>query len=105
MRLPIVAMSLTACLLAGCTDADWDHALSFAGAEQAEPAGSPDASAQPPPPVASAAAGQPDESWCKEAAGYERDNAAIQGFDAATQQRAYATRFNQCMQAQGTAPR
>jgi len=87
-------------LLAGCTDADWDHAMNYGGL--AEPDEAP---AKPPRSVAAAApatvaaapaaSAEPSNAdFCRSVA--TRD-AADNGFDQATQTRVFAQSFAQCV--------
>lgn len=94
-------LSLIFCLLlAGCTDADWDHALNYTGLKSA--AEEPEAMAEKPaarsvsvPPVEAAAApGPANTDFCRSVA---MQDAGDNGFDQATQQRVYARSYGQCM--------
>ena len=83
-------------LLAGCSDADWNHALDYTGLS-----GSDDATAdavQPAAPVAAAAAGAPapvpNSELCKAVA---TQDATSYDFDPATQQRVFARSYSQCV--------
>jgi hypothetical protein len=107
-----------AVLLAGCTDADWDHAFAYAGfgGDQAKPAQAdtaqadvaqanapqptaPQPNAPPPnaatPPQTQAVAAAPDD-WCAEVARAAATEAADQGFDRQTQKNRAQTAFQQC---------
>jgi hypothetical protein len=88
----------TAVLLAGCTDADWDHALSYAGlgGDQAKPApaDAPQSDAEAAP-KSQAVAAAPDP-WCDEVAKAAHAEAASQGFDAATQKNRAQASYQQC---------
>lgn len=87
-----------AALLAGCTDADWDHAMAYAGLgpDQAKPVAQQPDTAAPATPQAVAAA--PDE-WCAEVAKASATQAAADGFDAATQKHRAEVVFQQCAHA------
>ena len=110
--LPLAAL-LAGLLLAGCTDADWDHAMKFTGVDdgqvaQTEPV--PDAApatgartAQVEAPVPdTAAAPQPDAGFCQQVA---KQDASGNGFDAATQARLFQRNFQQCVALFGTGDR
>ncbi len=87
-------------LLAGCTDTDWDHALSYSGLEEkAAPADVPQRRAAPNPQPAAAAA-EPtaraqasDADFCRSVAAQD---ASADGFDPATQRRIFAQSYAQC---------
>ena len=105
MKLRFAGLVLAASLLGACTDADWDHTMSFVGMGDSPGGDPPPAAATtaqnlspPARPATPAAAASSDEAWCREVATYERQNAAGMGYDAATQQHDYDTRYNQCMQ-------
>jgi hypothetical protein len=90
-----LAALLSGLLLAGCTDADWDHAMKFTGvgdgqAAQAEPApGARTAQAQVQTP-----APQLDTGFCQQVA---KQDASGNDFDAATQARLFQHNFQQCV--------
>ena len=101
MNMRIVVAALAACLLAGCTDADWDHTMSYVGlgpatSAEADPPGQPAAA-----PVAQTdpAAGQPaaSDQWCREVARAAATEAVSNGFDAATQQHRAQVSYSQCL--------
>ena len=84
-------------LLAGCTEADWDHALNYTGmagedattaAVQPEPAPTPSAA------VASPAQVVPNSDLCRAVA---TQDATTNDFDPATQQRVFARSYSQCV--------
>ena len=82
--------------LSGCTDSDWDHAMTYSGlGEQA-------AAADPVPPPARAPVPAPasNASFCESVA---KQAATRDGFDAATQQRMFQRSFEQCVAMFGTA--
>ncbi|MCX7281265.1 MAG: hypothetical protein NTX21_06885 [Alphaproteobacteria bacterium] len=99
MKKPLI---LIACLaLAGCTDAQWNHALNYGGmGEDAEPemADAPQAPARAtahisaaPQPMAAAPA---NSDFCRSVA---TQDATANGFDPATQQRVLAQSYQQCL--------
>lgn len=101
-RLAIVLAA--AVFLAGCTDADWDHALAYAGlgsdkaaqTSAAASAATPAGEATPPAPQTAAADG-----WCTEVAKAAEAEAAGQGFDKQTQKNRAQAAFQQCAHGQG----
>jgi hypothetical protein len=90
-------LALTICLLvAGCSDADWNHALNYTGLS-----GEEDATAEAAPPAVPAAAAAAPEAppasnndLCRAVA---TQDATSNDFDAATQQRVYARNYAQCV--------
>lgn len=102
MKSPLI---LIACLaLAGCTDAQWNHALNYTGMGESDAA---DADVAPEPqaparPSQAAAAPQPmtampapaNSDFCKSLA---TQDATANGFDPATQQRVLAQSYQQCL--------
>ena len=94
-------LALTICLLvAGCSDADWNHALNYTGL-----GGDEDASAEAAPPAVPAAAttaaapeapaqGVSNNELCRAVA---TQDATSNDFDPATQQRVFARSFSQCV--------
>jgi len=101
MKNPLI---LIACLaLAGCTDAQWNHALNYGGmGEDAEPemANAPPAraaaaqvSAAAPQPMAAMPA-PANSDFCKSVA---TQDATANGFDPATQQRVLQQSYQQCL--------
>jgi len=87
-------------LLAGCSDADWDHALNYTGlrgsAEEPQDAAPVPAqtSAQVPAPPAETAAAPANNDFCRSVA---MQDAGANGFDQATQQRVFARSYAQCL--------
>jgi hypothetical protein len=90
-------------LLAGCSDADWDHALNYTGlrgsAEEPEaPATRTAATSAPrasvPTPETTAAPQPANTEFCRSVA---MQDAGDNGFDPATQQRVFARSYAQCM--------
>jgi hypothetical protein len=93
MKKPLVLMFCL--LLAGCTDADWDHALNYAGAKDADE--TPAAPPQPSQPqtAAEAAPAQPaNGDFCR---GVAAQDATHNDFDPATQTRVFARSYAQCL--------
>jgi hypothetical protein len=86
-------------LLAGCSDADWNHALNYSGLGS-----NPDADADAVQPVTSAAtaapsgaptqAAAPNTDLCRAVA---TQDATGNDFDPATQQRVFARSYSQCV--------
>jgi hypothetical protein len=92
-------LSLIFCLLlAGCTDAGWDHALNYAGlggsAEEPEAAAPTRAAVSAPPAQTTAAPDPAGTDFCRSVA---MQDAGDNGFDPATQQRVFARSYAQCM--------
>ena len=87
-------LALTFCLLlAGCSDADWNHALNYTGLggdqeAQADPAA---VHVVPPPPPP---APVPNRELCRAVA---TQDATSNEFDPATQQRVFARSYSQCV--------
>jgi hypothetical protein len=93
-------------LLAGCTDADWDHALNYVYPPADDADVISDAAPQPATPAATttaatsaapapAMAAQPaNADFCRAVA---TQDAAADGFDPATQQRVFARSYGQCV--------
>ena len=84
-------------LLAGCSDADWDHALNYTGLRGS--AEEPDDAA--PTPAARSVAAAPEAvaapgntEFCRSVA---MQDASANGFDQPTQQRVYARSYAQCL--------
>jgi hypothetical protein len=91
-------MIVAAFLLCGCSDADWDHLMSFDNGGPSETAAvTPDS----PAPVAQVqtpaeqASPQPD-AWCQQVAQDALAKAAQAGFDSTTQQSMAQTSYRQC---------
>lgn len=90
-RVAVVAMIAIA--LSGCSV--WDNTMSGLGLY-----GSDDGAAPVARPAAMAAAehAAPEEgNWCRQVAVQQREQAARNGFDAATQQRRYVSTYRQCL--------
>lgn len=103
MRYRVLAVVLAAGLLSGCTNTDWDNALSYVGvgdSQKASAAPQQTAPAQTAPAQTAAApanAAPESDPWCAEVAKVAASTAAEQGFDAATQQRQAQIAFQQCV--------
>ena len=80
-------------LLAGCSDADWNHALNYTGLGNQEDAQADPAAVHvvPPPP---APAPVPNSELCRAVA---TQDATSNDFDPATQQRVFARSYSQCV--------
>jgi hypothetical protein len=91
-------LALTFCLLvAGCSDADWNHALTYTGMGASDDA----ADVTPTAPAATAAAAAPgapapvpNSDLCRAVA---TQDATSNDFDPATQQRVFARSYSQCV--------
>jgi hypothetical protein len=85
-------------LLAGCSDADWDHALNYTGlngsAEESEAAVAKPAPRSVSAPAAEVAPEPANTDFCRSVA---MQDASDNGFDQATQQRVYARSYAQCV--------
>lgn len=91
-----LAVLFAAGLLGGCTDADWDHALSYTGLTTDKPAAETAAAEPVPEETAPSLAPPADSGWCMEVAKATQTEAANQGFDARTQQLRAQQAFQQC---------
>ncbi len=99
MKNPLI---LIACLaLAGCTDAQWNHALNYTGMGEGDAADADVASEAParaaqaaPQPMAAMPAAPASSDFCKSVA---TQDATTNGYDAATQQRVLAQSYQQCL--------
>jgi hypothetical protein len=98
-------LAMTFCLLlAGCSEADWNHALNYTGmatdedatAEPARPAAPATATAAAPAAAATEAPAQavPNSDLCRAVA---TQDATSNDFDPATQQRVFARSYSQCV--------
>ena len=89
MKKPLALMFCL--LLAGCTDADWDHVMNYGGAKDADeaPAAPQPQAANEAPPAAPANA-----DFCR---GVAAQDATHNDFDPATQTRVYARSYAQCL--------
>lgn len=90
---------LGALLLCGCSDGDWDHAMSFAGLDDTAPPAEAAAApaevvpARPRPVAAQQVPGAPDP-FCASVASHDASGGA---FDAETQRHVYAQSYGQCL--------
>ena len=82
-------------LLAGCSDADWDHAMRYTGLDDAaQPEAAVSQPTTPPAMISTEAAVQPaNTEFCHSVAAQD---AARSGFDPATQARITAQSYAQC---------
>lgn len=99
MRRGLVVL-FAAVLLGGCTDADWDHTLSYVGLDS----GAPPPAAAPAAVAAATPAESAENSWCVEAAKAAQREAAEQGFDSATQHYRAQVTYRQCVTEPGVSP-
>jgi hypothetical protein len=90
MRIPVLLLVLP--LLAGCTDADWNHLMSFAGSRDHEEV--TEAAAPAPIAVARPAAPTASNAFCM---GVARQDATSNGYDPATQTRVAQQSYQQCV--------
>lgn len=90
MSLRLAALLAAAVTLAGCTDADWDRTMSFAGFDDAPAAPAAPARARP---VAPAQPAGPDP-FCQ---GVARHDSTANGFDTQTQSQVFARSYAQCL--------
>jgi hypothetical protein len=86
---PLSAL-FSALLLAGCTDADWDHAMTYTGLEGARTA----EAAEAPPASVPVPAAASDDGFCEAVA---KQDATGGEFDPATQARILQRSFRQCV--------
>ncbi len=93
----LCGLALSGLALSGCTDSDWDHAMTYSGI-----GGQSVAAADPAPQPAPAPAAAPasNTSFCEAVA---KQAATSDGFDPATQQRMFQRSFQQCVAMFGTA--
>jgi hypothetical protein len=83
-------------LLAGCTDADWDHVMNFGGHTEdveAEPVTAP----PPQPQAANAPAAAADPASGEFCRGVATQDASQNDFDPVTQKRVFAQSYAQCL--------
>jgi hypothetical protein len=84
-------------LLAGCTDADWDHVMNFGGPKEdvdATPAAAPQPQPQAANVPAAAAADPAGAEFCR---GVAAQDASQNDFDLVTQKRVFAQSYAQCL--------
>ncbi len=80
--------------LSGCTSADWERAMTYTGFDD-EPSVAVAPTVRPAPAQSVAApVSAPDNSFCQAVA---QQDAAQNGFDAATQQHVFQRSFQQCV--------
>ncbi|HEX4271757.1 MAG TPA: hypothetical protein VHZ32_10235 [Rhizomicrobium sp.] len=98
MKILAFVMALSGLAVAGCSDTDWDHAMTYSGlggqrvAENTTGA-LPGENTPPPSPTQTSTA--PDTNFCESVA---KQDATSDGLDAATQQRLFQRNFRQCIQ-------
>jgi hypothetical protein len=93
-------LAIAGLALSGCTDSDWDHALTYGGLGEQTVAAEPVPPPAPAPATAPAPASESNASFCESVA---KQAATRDGFDAATQQRMFQRSFQQCVAMFGTA--
>jgi hypothetical protein len=99
MKIRIAAFLAAACFLAGCSDQDWNHALTFTGLggshdDQPPPAAPAPTVAQViPAPVPEGAQPQPN-AFCESVASQD---AGGNDFDPPTQRRVFVQSYRQCV--------
>jgi hypothetical protein len=101
-RLALGFCLISGCLLlAGCTDADWDHVMNYGGLAQepeAAPAAVPQRAAVSEPATIVASPATPSEpanaDFCRSVA---TQDAGSNGFDPATQARVFRQSYGQCL--------
>jgi hypothetical protein len=104
MKIHIVAFLAAACLVSGCSDQDWNHALTFAGlggAHDNAPDAQPVANAAPAPrtaqvttaPIPEGAQPQPN-AFCESVASQDTQG---NNYDPATQRRVFVQSYQQCV--------
>lgn len=95
MSLRLAALLAAAVMLAGCTDADWDRTMSFAGFDDAPAVPAAPAAATPAPrALAAAAPVQGPDPFCQ---GVARHDSTANGFDTQTQSQVFARSYAQCL--------
>lgn len=93
-------LMISGLILAGCSDADWDHAMAYSGLGGQDVAAAEPAPGVQPAQTQAQAAPESNASFCEAAA---KQDASRDGFDAATQQRVYQRSVQQCVAMFGTA--
>lgn len=88
-------------LLAGCTDADWDHLMTFASQDRSEVTQAAVAAPAPAAAPPAAAPGAPN-AFCLDMA---RQDATGNSFDEATQKRVALRSYQQCVALFGASDR
>lgn len=94
MRISVLLLALP--LLAGCTDADWDHLMSFGGSRDRQEVRE---AAAPAAPVPAPAAPPASNAFCMAVAQHD---ATSNGYDPATQTRVAQQSYRQCVTLFGT---
>jgi hypothetical protein len=89
MRIPILLFVLP--LLAGCSDADWSHLMSFDGSRDRQEVSE---AAAPTAPAPVAAAAPASNAFCM---GVAQQDATSNGYDPATQSRVALQSYRQCV--------
>ena len=101
MNTRVIAAIFAGLLLCGC--GTWNEGLSYVGLRDSN-----DAAPPPPAPIQVAPAPAPlrrdstPDDWCKQTAKAAGEEAAGEGFDAATQQRRAVATYEQCMAPAGS---
>lgn len=100
MKMRIIGAVFAGLALAGCSDSDWNTTMSYVGLGQSDSAAQASAAAEPvaaPTPAASKS-----DDWCREIAKAASDDAAGNGFDAATQRHRAKLTYRQCSESSPT---
>jgi hypothetical protein len=102
MKIHIAAFLAAACLVSGCSDQDWNHALTFTGlGHENAPDAQPVARAAPAPmraqvasaPIPEGAQPQPN-AFCESVASQDAQG---NNYDPATQRRVFVQSYQQCV--------
>jgi hypothetical protein len=101
MKIRIAVCLAAACLLAGCSDQDWNHALTFTGLGGSHDDQPPPVAPAPtvarivpaPAPVPEGAQPQPN-AFCESVASQDTQG---NNYDPATQQRVFVQSYRQCV--------
>jgi hypothetical protein len=109
MRERVIGAIFAGLFLCGCSaadwDADWDYATTYVGLEQSDRSMPPVAPSSAPSPSVTVASVSTSDDWCRRLANYEKEDAANDGFDLATQQRRADAAYRQCMGTTGSTAR
>jgi ABC-type uncharacterized transport system auxiliary subunit len=108
MNSRVIVVVLAGLLLCGCTAADWNHATSYVGLDQDDQAAPPRAApaeTQAATTSPSAAQASASDDFCQRMAKGESNDAASEGFDAATQRRRAESSYRQCIGYSGSTTR
>jgi hypothetical protein len=97
MKFRVIGVALVGLALCGCSTGSWDRATRYVGLgpdDQTAPTAAQSDTPTALPPVA-----QESRSaiWCRQAAKADMEDAAANGFDAATQQHRAETSYRQCL--------